>query len=167
MPKALLSVIALFLTIGLASADVGPTVKVYEYGTYSSPPSIVAGFTRRGMEHGAIPHIDLVQSTRTVIGQIGTTFGFRYRVEGEPLGRPLPITIVMRFPAPGMVAAGISLPFADDEYTVVKRVGSDHFTTWTFEEKAQIVPGIWTFEIWHENKKLAEEKFVVILPPIA
>lgn len=167
MTRALLSVIALLMSIGLANARSEPTIEIYEYGTYTLQPGVVIGLTRRGMEHGVIDHIDLVQSTETVVGHVGNRFGFRYRVDGVPLGTRVPLTLVMRFPAPGMVTKGGSAPFLDDELAIIAVAGIDSFRTWTFEERSDIVPGLWVFEIWHGKKKIAEQNFTVILPPIA
>jgi hypothetical protein len=167
MTRALLSIIAFLMTIGLARADTEARIEVYEFGTYSSADSVDIGLTRRGLDYGLVDRIELVQSTRTVVGHVGNSFGFRFRVGGRPLGAPIHLTLVMRFPPPGMVTKSGSAPFLDDDYRSIKVIGSDHFEIWTFEDKAQIVPGVWTFEIWNGNKKLAEEKFTVILPPIA
>ena len=43
--------------------------------------------------------------------------------------------------------------------------GREDFLTWTFEMKSDLVPGIWTFEIWSDGKKLTEQSFEIILPP--
>jgi hypothetical protein len=84
-----------------------------------------------------------------------------------PSGTPVPLTIVIKFPAPGVAAKPASAAFLDDDYVHVAASGSERFWTWTFDDRAQIVPGVWTLEIWHGKKKLAEQKFNVVLPPIA
>jgi hypothetical protein len=47
------------------------------------------------------------------------------------------------------------------------RGGGSNFLTWPFERRSDLVPGIWTIEIWQGRKKLGEQKFNVILPPIS
>jgi Domain of unknown function (DUF3859) len=167
MTRTLISLIALFISIGFAAANSGPTINVYEYGTYASPPSVTVGFTRRGMDYGAIEYIELVQSTRTVVGAVGNQFGFRYRVEGLPLGTRVPLTMIIKFPPPGVAAKSASTLFLDDDYSHFVAAGSERFWTWTFDDQAQIVPGVWTLEIWYGKQKLAEQTFIVVLPPIA
>jgi len=167
MTKLFVAAIALLLSIGLAQAQTVRKVEIYEYGTYSSSPDIELGVTRQGMPYGGLDYIDLVDMTDTVIAQLGVKFGFRYRLVGPPEGTAVPLKMVMRYPSPGIMAEGAKRPFTDDDYTVVQYVGDDLFRTWTFTERTDLVPGIWTFEIWHGKKKLAEKKFKVILPPIA
>ena len=167
MKIMLLTIIALTVSIGFATADSGPTVKVLEHGTYSSSPGVTVGLTRQGLTHGAMDHIEQIESTRIVVGQLGNQFGFRYRLSGFPDGASVLLRMKMKFPPPGMVAPGKSVPFLEDEYTALKAAGANSWTTWTFDDRSQIVPGIWVFEIWYGDKKLAEEKFTVVLPPIA
>jgi len=169
MIRAFLPVIVFFMGIHLALAEAGPRIEVFEHGTYTaaSPSDIVVGFTHRGLEIGDFEEIDHVQSTRVVVGQLGNKFGFRYRVSGLPSGMPMRLTIVLKFPPPGMVAKPPSAPFLQDDYVVVEIADSDAYWTWTFDDRAQIIPGTWVIEIWNGSKKLTAQEFTVILPPIA
>ena len=52
-----------------------------------------------------------------------------------------------------------------DDYADVTTAGKEDFLTWTFEMRSDLVPGLWTFEIWSGNQKLGEQTFEVVLPP--
>jgi len=157
----------IIMSIGFAHAQTVQKVEVYEFGVYISAAETADGLTRRGAVHTVTDRVELVQPTRTVIARIGTYFGIRYRLIGTPRGMAVPITVVERFPKPGVRPAGVDQPFTDDAYTTVQRIGDGLFHLASFKQPSELVPGVWTIELWINGKKLAEEKFNVILPPIA
>ena len=75
--------------------------------------------------------------------------------------------VVTRFPPPGVFTPKGSVPFVIDDESWIVRVGENCFLIWPFEKRSDLVAGIWTFELWIDGKKFAEQKFNVILPPIA
>ena len=118
-------------------------------------------------ERQRVPGAKHLETARTIIAQIGTQFGFRYRLVGTPSGAPLPIRIVAKFPAPGVMGKNNPKPVLQDDYYEFAVIGREDFLTWTFEKRTDLVPGIWSFEIWSGNRKLADEKFNIVLPPIS
>ena len=167
MTKAFLIAIALILWTDFAQAQTADKIEVYEYGTYTSPPGVDVDVTRHGVVISDLDYTDLVEQTRTIVAQVGVQFGFRYHLLGKPLGTFVPITVVVRYPSPGIVSPGNPVPFVVDDYSAPAILGTNLFYTWTFDDRSEIVPGIWTIEIWYGDKKLGEEKFNVVLPPIA
>ena len=77
------------------------------------------------------------------------------------------LRIVAKFPPPGVLGKNNPKPVLQDDYVELGFVGREDFLTWTFEKRSDLVPGIWTFEIWSGDRKLAEEKFNIVLPPIS
>jgi len=166
--RLIVAVIALIImSIGFAHAQTVQKVEVYEFGTYTSGPEIQIGFTRQGLRQCVVDHIDLIQETDTIIASIGVEFGFRFRVIGKTNGTPVRVTVVTRFPPPGVFAPDGSIPFLVDDESWAVNVGENSFLTWPFERRSDLVPGIWTFEIWIDGRKFAEQKFNIILPPVA
>src|SRR4026208_2018618 len=108
MNRTLLSLIAFVASIGMSYAHPMPRIEVFEYGIYAAPPGLVEGFTTEGLEHLGIEHVELIERTRTVVAQVGTEFGFRYLLIRIAENEAIPITIVMKFPPPGMSAPGES-----------------------------------------------------------
>jgi hypothetical protein len=158
--------IALTLCANAAFAQL-KSIDVYEFGTYLSAESVEVGVTEKGIVRSQTSGIELLETTRKVMARIGTQFGFRYKTVGAREGALLPVTIIARFHKPGVLGRTTQLPVLADGYNQVTTAGKDDFLTWTFEMRSDLVPGIWTFEIWSEGKKLAEQNFEIILPPVS
>jgi uncharacterized protein DUF3859 len=167
MTKAFLIAIALILWTDFAQAQTADKIEVYEYGVYTSPPGVDVDVTRQGVIITDLDYTNLVEQTRTIVAQVGVQFGFRYHLVGKPLGMLVPITVVVRFPSPGIVSPGNPVPFVVDDYSTPAILGTNLFYSGTFDDQSEIVLGIWTIEIWYGDKKLGEQKFDVVLPPIA
>ena len=45
----------------------------------------------------------------------------------------------------------------------VKRIGGENWMIFRFDHDWELMPGIWTFQIWSKNEIILEKKFVVIL----
>ncbi len=159
--------VAFFLATTATQAQTATRVDVYEYGSYSSNPGVEVDKTRAGFSHKHTDGIELIESTRTIVAQLGGAFGFRFRATGSSPGTSIPLTIVVKFPAAGVLAVGGRVPVTGDEYVETAVVGDDQFLTWKFENRTDLVPGIWLIEIWQGEHKLAEQPFKVILPPIS
>ena len=157
----------IIMSIGFAHAQTVTKVEVYEYGVYEATPFINEGLTREGIVYGRIDNIELVASTRTIMARRGTEFGFRFRILGTQAGAAVPMTIVMKFPQPGISAPDSAQRVLDDEYRYSDILDGDSFFIWVFDRDEKMVPGLWTFEIWIDGKKFAEQNFNIIVPPIA
>jgi hypothetical protein len=165
--RLLVAALALLVCVGFAHAQGVQGVEIQEFGTYTEGPKVHVGWTRNGLAKSGVYGVDLVESTQTIVARLGVSFGFRYTVKGKRPGAPLIVTIASKMPAPGVFAPNGSVPFTSDEETWPVTVGGDTFYLWTFGKRSDLVPGIWTFEVWIDGQKYAEQKFNVILPPIA
>jgi hypothetical protein len=166
MLKAFIAAIVIG-TIGIVQVPTPQRVDIYEFGTYSSSPAFEVGLSRQGVPQTVVDRIDLIEATQTIVARIGVEFGFRFRIVGTPYGARVPVTYVMRYPEPGLLAPKRSVPFVEDVYTWPGWLSEHNFRTLRFDSRSDLVPGIWTIEVWVGGKKLAEQKFNVILPPIA
>jgi hypothetical protein len=79
MIRALLSVIALTASISLAHSHTAPRIEIYEHGIYTSGTGYPRGLSAQGLVEYGIDRIDLVESTGTVVAQIGVQFALRGR----------------------------------------------------------------------------------------
>jgi hypothetical protein len=68
------------------------------------------------------------------------------------------------FPAPGLQASQSSKPLARDEFAVQARIGETNYMFYTLEDNFELVPGSWSIEIWHGNRKLAVQSFTLSKP---
>jgi hypothetical protein len=145
-----------------------PRIEILEYGIFErgavlgefSPPNM-------GYRHQSVAGLTHLETTRVIPGQIGVTFGIRYRVEGNGIGIPVPLKVVLRFPPQGLYSPEFREALHSDATEGIRNLGEDDFSAHTFDYPWEIEPGIWTFEIWHGDEKLAEEQFEVITPPVS
>jgi hypothetical protein len=45
---------------------------------------------------------------------------------------------------------------------VARAIGAQLHRDYTFEHDWELLPGVWTFQIWYQGRLLAEEKFTVV-----
>lgn len=103
----------------------------------------------------------IVDRTTAVAARLCVSFGFKYVIRGAPAGAEVPLRMVTRFPAPGVRNPRTGVVSHVTEALVFRTIEQQHYRVYTFEEPWEIVPGIWTFEIWHQRQKLAQRSFSV------
>jgi hypothetical protein len=155
----------MLMLTGIAEAQPPIRADVFEFGTYTSEGGVEVGTTRQGIVRSQTSGIRQLEATRKIMGRLGVQFGFRYRLVGPRPGSLVPLTIIAKFPPPGVLARDSQKPIMQDDYADVTTAGKEDFLTWTFEMRSDLVPGLWTFEIWSGNQKLGEQTFEVVLPP--
>ena len=115
-----------------------------------------------GLSHSAVGLV-LAEQTTDIPGALGVRFGFYFVVVGQPVGATVPMRIVIRFPEPGLIEPG-KAPAKQVGISFDGTINDADYREWLFEDFWEIVPGIWTFEFWHGDRKLREQRFRVILP---
>jgi hypothetical protein len=155
----------MLMLTGIAEAQPPIRADVFEFGTYTSEGGVEVGTTRQGIVRSQTSGIRQLEATRKIMGRLGVQFGFRYRLVGPRPGSLVPLTTIAKYPPPGVLARDSQKPIMQDDYADVTTAGKEDFLTWTFEMRSDLVPGLWTFEIWSGNQKLGEQTFEVVLPP--
>lgn len=167
MIRMLLLGMVIALSTGIARANDVDRVDVYEFGTYTAVGSTYPrDSSPQGIkieDHDGYVHLD---STRTVVARIGARFGFRYSLKGTGEDYTS-LKIVWKFPPPGIVGSDSKHPIQREVIEFEAAPNSSYVQTIALETPSDLVPGVWSFEIWCGNKKLAEEKFTVIMPLIS
>jgi len=105
---------------------------------------------------------ELIQDTET-IPAAPSQFGFRYVVSGEPKGSKVPIRIVAHYPEGGRTNPNNGKTATKDEFPQTATLGGGP-VFFFFNMKWGIVPGVWTIEVWSQDRKLAEQKFTLVKP---
>ena len=139
-----------------------PAIEIIDFGLYASAhvrtekaPDQIAG------EREIVSHVRLLRSTRKFAAQMGRTFGFRYRVR-DPALAGARLIFRLRFPRLTNPRTGASRTWQDVPQTV--QVGTVRFEAYGFDHRWEIAEGIWTMQILHKGKVLAEQRFHVIVP---
>jgi hypothetical protein len=153
----------LLVTTGAAYAQIPQIERIdfTEYGIYTVDREI-EGRDALGINKAAASNVRHAATMRTIPAQIGTTFGFRYKVIGKPDDAPVDLRQIVIFPPPGIVPSPSSKPIAQDEFALHTKIGQTSYASYTLEDSFELVPGSWTVEIWHGNRKLATQSFKVI-----
>jgi hypothetical protein len=160
----LLLLVLTFSCIGAhAQAPQADHIDIGEYGLYTTAASgeVVAPGTTTGATT-QLNNIQHLVTTRTVPAQLGVHFGFRYTVAGTPAGDSVRLHMVTIFPSPGLRQPGNPQPQLRSEYDTARAIGSQLYRDYSFEHDWELVPGIWTFQIWYQGRMLAEQKFTVV-----
>lgn len=112
----------------------------------------------------SVKNAKLIESTTTVPARIGLEFGIQYAIVGSPKGAQLPIRIVNVYPKQGLRNPKTGKTVQRAEIVRDKVIGDLIYAGYAFENEWEIVPGVWKIELWHENRKLAEQSFTVTRP---
>ena len=54
--------------------------------------------------------------------------------------------------------------FERNEYIEDKAVGETHLKGYTLDDDWEVVPGIWTLQVWFGDRMLAEKRFTLTKP---
>jgi hypothetical protein len=109
----------------------------------------------------AVPIAKNIQATTTIQGRLGVEFGLHYMIVGAPTGAEVTVDIVNTYPKPGLVEHADAKPILESRFSRAKNIGEPIYLGYGFENAWEIVPGTWTFEIWYQGRKLAEQSFTV------
>lgn len=160
----LFSALAIALLPGPLQAQT-PQAEILSYGLFESKvaetenrPDTATG------KRDIVADFKLLKQTDTIVAKIGTEFGIEFRVSGFPAGqKDVMVTVVTRFPPPGLTnAKGERL--TQDKSNVRVVPGRREYEGYGFEEKWELAAGEWVFEVYFQDRKLAERRFTVVLP---
>lgn len=140
-----------------------PQVSISDYGIYTADttskqaaPNAPSGLI------GVVNNIRHAETARTIPMQSGVRFGFRYTIVGVANGVSVQVQEIERFPAAGLHNPDTGKTSHGEEDTITVVAGTNHYDGWTLERPWELVPGDWTFEVWYQGRKLAEQKFTVV-----
>jgi hypothetical protein len=106
----------------------------------------------------------LLRRTTDIPARLGAEFGLRFRIVGAPKGAKVPVKIVTIYPGEGLRNPKADKPTQREELNVDRSIGRVLYESYHFDHDWELVPGTWSFEIWYEGRKLAEQKFNVTKP---
>ena len=134
------------------------SAKVTEVGIYQAQV-ITAQTNATGVKLQGLDEFKLLRSTTNVPARVGVRFGFRYEILGTPPNAPVVLTMVVMHPPLRNAATGKTE--VKDSYQLRSRIGQT-YTSNSLDEESDLVPGIWTFEVWYKGEKLCAQSFRVV-----
>jgi len=161
--------LALILTLFCMSAvngreNSGGKVSILETGIY-----LAETVDNRSMQSttgiiNRVKDVTLLYTTTNVPGRKGVRFGMRYIIGGIPRAS-IDMTFVVRFPSSGLYDPATGRRHVRSVHSGSRPVGVPLYREYQLEHDWEVVPGVWSFEFWHHNRKLGQQDFCVVLVP--
>jgi Domain of unknown function (DUF3859) len=146
--------------VACATAGFASSIKIVEYGIYTAEVKVPATGANETRKSAGLVNICHVMTTSIVPARDDLQFGFRFRVYGPAPGSPVMLKKVVTWPDHGKPPTTPETNVTRQEDKKV-RVGHTSYTGWI---NAQARPGIWTFQLFEWDRKLAEMVFTVVGP---
>lgn len=96
-----------------------------------------------------------------VAATLGSGFGFRFRLSGVDDAASVQLVKITHFPPPGLTNPKTGRMQASNTTNLALRGPRPRVTGYTFDEPWEIATGEWRIELWHEGRKLAEQRYTV------
>ena len=111
--------------------------------------------------HDTVTNIRLVENTTTVRARHGVDVGIRFTVVGAPQGAVVPLKVIQRYPKAGIRNPQTGQTTYIYEHSFTEKIGGSHYDGYGFDNPWEEVPGVWTFEVWYQGRKLATQSVTV------
>jgi hypothetical protein len=155
----------------MLAAPPSPKGEVLEYGLYEAIGRVIIRANPRtltGKQRGA-HEIRLIKQTDRVPATLGTVFDFRFQITGilgrdyvDLLGRDyVDLQKVVKHPPIKNVKGEIETQYSVTEREPIKDGVVSGFTGYTLDHAEELIPGVWTFELWYHDHKLISQSFTV------
>jgi hypothetical protein len=141
------------------------SVDIYQYGIFKGKPiEIIDNPTSITGKESKVSIRGFKERTLQIPATLGTHFGIIYVVKGKPDGTDVYIRLKISHPPMKNPETKKNYTFTDSIRLV--KIGAHEFHGWLFENKWEIVPGQYFFQIFDNNKELGKKTFTVYLPQI-
>jgi hypothetical protein len=157
--RILFVLLAMVLAPIPALAQTADSVQINAYGIYTAQVQ-TASRDASGVLNSTSTGIHLVTQTTTVPARLGARFGIEFTLSGAPAGLTT-LRKVVTFPA-GIVYPPSTTPIYSSDGAISVANGTVTYTGWKFDDPWELVPGVWTIQIWDGDRKLAEQQFNVV-----
>ena len=114
-----------------------------------------------GGRQGVTRNVYFLREPPAVTARLGTSFGADIVALGARRGASATLRTAWKVPAPGAIDAKTGNVFREFGSNFTARIGTPTYRGYKFTESWEVVPGEWTLEIWRDERKLLERKFVI------
>ena len=164
MRKSFLPTIAVFmLFLGCATSGEVTEAKILKYGIYTATKveRMEAQSTLSG-KRTISSDFEFIDATTQIPAVLGTRFGFKYVIKGNPEGKKIDIRVTrthprMKNPSTGKVSTV-------SKYNRKARIGIPGYIGFGFDVEWELVPGEHIFKVYYKDRQLLEKAFKVYLP---
>ncbi len=134
-------------------------VGIFEADSIERIPSDTSPTGMRSIIRGARP---IIQTTR-IVPRVGMRFGFGYQLTDEQKRATGALHYVWRYPKDGIRNPLTDVKFDKFEYQTTCTGDKTCVIGYSFTEPWEMVPGIWTLELWQGINIIHRKNFEVIL----
>jgi hypothetical protein len=136
--------------------------KVGNYTGQSTSAPAEAGQPSPTGTVGTAVNWHFVSDSTAVDAKVATQFGIEFRIDGMPAGETVTLHLGLTFPPQGIrnPNTGERLQSAKIAFPNMK-IGALCLLGYGFDNAWEIVPGVWTEQIWYQDRMLAERSFTV------
>ncbi|HET7085935.1 MAG TPA: DUF3859 domain-containing protein [Rhizomicrobium sp.] len=136
-------------------------IDVTDYGIYTADKTARL-VDASGLAHHTVNNIQYIAETSTIPAQTGIKFGFRYTIAGTPYDAKVTIKQVTIYPPAGVTSPKTGLLYTNS-FSTTYRIGMPPiFAGYDIDSPWEVVPGVWTIQLWIGDRKLAEQSFTVV-----
>lgn len=140
-------------------------IEIVETGIYrAQTASIEYAPDTATRQRNILNETQLLVATTRIQAKLGLHFGMRYRLLGRPNGVTVKLTSITQYPGSGLKNPATGRLLARGEHPLFATVGAINYRGYVFEHEWEMAPGLWTFEIWDGQRKLASQAFEVVKP---
>ena len=102
---------------------------------------------------------EIKEETTDVPAEIGTRFGFRYKINGEPQGK----NIIVQYEGihPQLSNPRTGKTYSSYKYSQKVKIGKIKYTGFKFDHEWELKPGDWTLRVLYQDKVMIEKVFNV------
>ncbi|MCG6890791.1 MAG: DUF3859 domain-containing protein [Gammaproteobacteria bacterium] len=104
----------------------------------------------------------MLSESNHIPAKLGTEFGFRFEIIGEPSGEY--ITVECAGTHPDLTNPHNGQSFSSYRYTDKYVIGRTVYYGFSFDEEWEIAPGTWILSIFYKEEKMLEKEFHVYIP---
>jgi Domain of unknown function (DUF3859) len=156
--RLMLTLVLLLVTTAAARAEM--RLEVVEHGLYSlEAESTVRDANGVGVD--TVRNICHLATTAMIPLHRGMHFGLRYRLHGLASDEIVTLTTVVQFPHEARPPAG-SGPIRSHAMTFEHRASDLGYAGYGFDEPWELMPGLWTVQIFNGTRQLLDFRFTVV-----
>jgi len=130
-------------------------------GTSASAPAQAGQQSPTGTV-GRATDWEFVSDSHDVAAKVGTQFGIEFQIAGAPAGGNVTLHLAVIFPPVGIhnPNTGVTLHEAKVAFPNMK-IGALSLLGYGFDNEWEIVPGLWTLQVWYQDQMLAAQSFTI------
>ena len=154
-------VLLLFALLAVpAAAQQLTAIEIIQPGIYTTDVVSSEG-NASGIARNIVENERLALATTTIPLTQGVKFGFHYKPVG-PLPGFVRLQKVILLPRPGLRPPG-KPPVLRIDNLLDRRINETSYTEYSLDDVFELVPGQWTFQLWWNNRKMAEQSFTLVV----